>query len=108
MDTGRVQEGEIIGKPTLLAKYAGLKDAKQILDSLGRAGYPVEDVSVLFRVHGTDQVIDLVTGNVAAGQALPSEHVRPEDLQDGQTAVLLHPNPDQLAAVKQALAEIGE
>jgi hypothetical protein len=106
-DPAQAPEYEIVGKPTMLAKFEGRLDAERILDSLRRIGYPLEDVSVLFRVEGSDEVLDLTTGQPAAGQAITEEELKPKQLTRGQTAVLLHPNPEQLEAVQQALSEIG-
>ena len=101
-------ESEIVGKPTLLAKYEGRLDAQAVLNALGRAGYPLEDVSVLFKVLGSDEVIDLASGQVAAGQSLNERELTPQKAQQGQTAVLLHPTVEQLDGVKAALAELGK
>jgi len=104
-------ENEIVGRPTLLAKYAGRLDAQQILDALGQVGYPLNDVSVLFKLAGSDEVVDLVSGQIAAGQSLTEkelERFNQKHGQNGQTAVLLHPEQGQFAAVKQALEQIGQ
>lgn len=106
-DPAQAPEFEIIGKPTMLAKFEGRLDAEQILDSFRRIGYPLDDVSVLFRVAGSDQVIDLTTGQPAAGQSITEKELKPKQLMNGQTDVLLHPTPEQLDAVRQALSEIG-
>ncbi len=106
-DPAQAPEFEIIGKPTLLAKFEGRLDAEQILDSFKQIGYPLDDVSVLFRIEGSDEVIDLTTGQLAAGQAITQEELKPKQLIRGQTAVLLHPTPEQLEAVRQALAQFG-
>ena len=100
-------QGEIVGRPTMLAKFEGHLDPGPILDSLKRIGYPLEDVSVLFRVLGGDQVYDLVAGHVAAGQSLTDEELNARKLAKGQTVVLMHPTTAQFPAVKQALSEIG-
>lgn len=106
-DPAKAPEFEIIGKPTLLAKFEGRLDAAQILDSLGRIGYPLDDVSVLFKVGGSDEVLDLTTGQPAAGQSITEKDLKPKNLSNGQTVVLLHPEPEQLDAVKQALSAVG-
>src|SRR5437762_2197602 len=90
-DPAAAPEFEIVGLPTLLAKYQGRLEAEQILDSLRRVGYPTDDVSVLFRVEGSEEVIDLRTGHPAAGQAITDEELKPKHMTHGQTAVLLHP-----------------
>lgn len=100
-------QGEIVGRPTMLAKFQGRLDAEPILESLKRIGYPLEDVSVLFRIEGGEQVVDLVAGRVAAGQSLTDEELNARKLAKGQTVVLMHPTTEQFPAVKQALSEIG-
>jgi hypothetical protein len=101
-------EGEIVGRPTLLAKYAGRVDENQILGSLRQIGYPPEDVSVLFQLEGSDQVVDQFTGHVAAGQALTDEELARQREERGHTAVLMHPEQEQFEAVKGALSALGE
>jgi|SRR5436190_7999428 len=101
------KQGSIVGRPTMLAKFEGRLEPQPILDSLQRIGYPLEDVSVLFRVDGGDQVVDLVAGHVAAGQSLTDAELTARKLAKGQTVVLMHPTKEQLPAVKQALSEIG-
>ncbi|MFL5735119.1 MAG: hypothetical protein ACJ78Q_18340 [Chloroflexia bacterium] len=100
-------QGEIIGKPTMLVKYDGMLDAETVLSCLKRVNYPLEDVSILFRVEGSDQVMDLTTGHMAAGQSLTDEELSARKSQSGQTLVLLHPTAEQAPAVRQALTEIG-
>jgi hypothetical protein len=100
-------EGKIVGRPTMLAKFEGRLDHEQVLRSLERTGYPLEDVSVLFRPEGSDQVVDLTTGHVAAGQSLTDEEIERRKLEKGQTVVLLHPTTEQVQSVNAALAEIG-
>ena len=63
-------EGRIIGRPTMLVTYGTKLDVKAVLEAVGGVGYPLDDVSVYYRVAGTDQVIDAATGQVATGQAL--------------------------------------
>lgn len=102
-----VQEGEIVGLPTMLAKYAGRQDANRILESLKQIGYPLDDVSVLFRLEGSDQVLDQLTGQVAAGQALTDKDLHSPKVEHGQTVVLMHPYREQLQAVEAVLQSIG-
>jgi hypothetical protein len=99
-------EGEIVGLPTMLAKFDGYYPADQVLQALGSIEYPLEDVSVLFRLQGTDQVLDLTTGDVAAGQSVTEEEIRSEKVK-GQTVVLAHPPSDRLESVRQALSQVG-
>jgi hypothetical protein len=101
-------EGRIIGRPTLLVTYAIKLDAQAILDAIGGMGYPLDDVSVYYRVGSTDQVIDAVTGQVAAGQALSAEELRGRALEKLETLVLLHPNAEQFVALQSALRPLGE
>jgi hypothetical protein len=66
-------------------------------------------VSVLFQFDGSDQVIDQTTGDVAAGQSLTQEELErgKAPAKKGHTVVLLHPLPNQTAAVQAALGELG-
>jgi len=107
-DPARAVEGEIVGRPTMLAKFAGRQDAQAVLDALGGLGYSLEDVSVLYKLQGSDQVIDQVTGYVAAGQSLTEEELARHQNEPGQTVVLLHPLPEQAHAVQSALSELGQ
>ena len=99
--------GEIVGRPTLLATYNGRIDAQSILDRLGQTGYSLEDVSVYYRPQGTDQVIDAVTGQVAAGQSLNEGELKRDTLEKVDTLVLMHPDHTQFPAVQQALISAG-
>jgi hypothetical protein len=101
------EQGEIVGKPTMLAKFDRMLNVEQVLDCLRRVEYPLEDVSVLFRIEGSDQVVDLTTGHVAAGQSLTDEELNAQKSQRGQTLVLLHPTGEQAPSVRKALLEIG-
>ena len=47
-----------------MVTYATRLDSQAIRDAIGGTGYPLDDVSVYYRVAGTDQVID------ALGEAL--------------------------------------
>jgi hypothetical protein len=107
-DPARAVEGEIVGRPTMLAKFTGKQDTQAVLDALGGMGYSLEDVSVLFRLAGSDQVIDQVTGHVAGGQALSEEEVARHKDWQGQTVVLLHPLPEQAHAIEAALSKLGK
>ena len=106
-DAPLAAQGEIVGRPTMLAKFGGRLDPQQVLGCLERVGYPLEDVSVLYQVEGSDQVVDLTTGHVASGQSLTDEELSAQKSQRGQTLVLLHPTGEQAPAVRQALAELG-
>lgn len=99
-------EGEIVGLPTMLAKFDAYYDAESVLSCLRGIGYPLEDVSVLFRLDGSDQVLDLTTGSVAAGQSVTEEEIRDQKVK-GHTVVLLHPGTDQAQTVRQALSSLG-
>src|SRR6059058_4027094 len=101
-------EGRIIGRPTLMVTYATRLDSQAIRDAIGGTGYPLDDVSVYYRVAGTDQVIDATTGQVAAGQALSAEELRGRALERLETLVLLHPNAEQFVALQGALRPLGE
>jgi hypothetical protein len=100
--------GKIVGKPTLLVTFGNRLDAKPILDAIGALDYPLRDVSVYYRVAGTDQVLDAVTGQVAAGQALTDEDAKVLDRNALETLVLMHPNGEQFVAVQGALRQFGE
>jgi hypothetical protein len=101
-------EGRIIGRPTMLVTYTSKLDAQAIQNAIGGTGYPLDDVSVYYRVAGTDQVIDAVTGQVAAGQALSADELRGRALERLETLVLLHPNAEQFVALQGALRPLGE
>ena len=103
MDSSRM-----VGKPTLMAIYPERYDAKAILDSIGGVGYPVNDVSVYYRVKGTDHVVDATTGQVAAGQSINQSEVTTDVLNKVETVVLLHPTAEQVRAVTGALSFLGE
>ncbi|HET9495610.1 MAG TPA: hypothetical protein VFR15_15360 [Chloroflexia bacterium] len=100
--------GKIVGKPTLLVTFTDRLDARRILDAVGALNYPLNDVSVYYRVVGTDQVIDALTGQVAAGQALSEEDTEGLDLNKVDTLVLMHPSGEQFVAVQGALNQFGE
>jgi hypothetical protein len=101
-------DGRIVGKPTLLVTYSSKLDPQAILAAIGGVGYPLDDVSVYYRVEGTDQVIDATTGQVAAGQALSAEELRGKALEKLDTLVLLHPDGAQFVAIQDALKPLGE
>src|SRR5436190_20037197 len=105
---GIEDDGRIVGKPTLLVTYSSKLDPQAILSAIGGMGYPMDDVSVYYRVAGTDQVIDATTGQVAAGQALSAEELRGRALERLETLVLLHPNAEQFVALQGALRPLGE
>jgi hypothetical protein len=107
-DPAQADEGEIVGRPTMLATFTGRQDTQAVLDALRGVGYPLDDASVLFRLAGSDQVIDQVTGHVAGGQALTEEEVAKHKDWQGQTVVLLHPLPEQAHAIEAALSKLGE
>jgi hypothetical protein len=107
-DPALAPEGEIVGKPTMLAKFSGKQDAQKVLDALGAVGYPLNDVSVLLRIEGSDQVLDQVSGHVAAGQSVTEEELQKNKDTPGQTVVLLHPLPEQSHSVEAALSQLGQ
>jgi hypothetical protein len=100
--------GKIVGLPTLLVTFSSKLDPRAVLDAVGGLNYPLEDVSVYYRVAGTDQVIDAKTGQVAAGQALSEEDAKGLDLNAVDTLVLMHPSGEQFVAVQSALKQFGE
>src|SRR5438128_118093 len=101
-------EGRITGRPTLMVTYTSKLDPQTIRAAIGGTGYPLDDVSVYYRVAGTDQVIDAVTGQVAAGQALSADELRGRALEKLETLVLLHPSAEQFVALQGALRPLGE
>ena len=94
----------IVGLPTMIARFDGPREARPILDALQRAGHPADDVAVLLRPAGTDAVVDLVTGDRAAGQS-GDARLLPD--QGSTTVVILHPAADRLDAVRAALNALG-
>ena len=103
MDSSRM-----VGKPTLMAVYPQRYDVAAILDSIRRVGYPLNDVSVYYRMKGTDHVVDATTGQVAAGQSVNQDEITQEGLNSAETVVLLHPGTEVVEAVTGALHLVGE
>jgi len=103
----KAPDGVIVGRPTLMAIYDSKLDAKGVLDTLGRAGYPLEDVSVYYRPKGGDQVLDAITGEVAAGQSLAQTEITPKMLENLDTIVLMHPDKDNAQSLQQTLKSLG-
>ncbi|MBF6614060.1 MAG: hypothetical protein IVW55_13105 [Chloroflexi bacterium] len=108
MDSTVANEGRITGKPTLMAIYPKRLAAEAVLAQLGDAGYPLADVSVYYRLGGTTEVLDAVTGQVAAGQSLNDAEITPQQRETSQTVVLLHPSQEQFGAVQTTLLKLGE
>jgi hypothetical protein len=94
----------IVGRPTLMAIFDGHREAQSILEALRGTGHPLDDVSVLLRPAGTDAVEDLLTGERPAGQ---SGDARLLSDKGSKTLVLLHPDNEQLEAVRAALTGLG-
>lgn len=103
----KAPDGVIVGRPTLMAIYDSKLDAKVVFDSLGRAGYPLEDISVYYRPKGGDQVLDAITGEVAAGQSLAQTEITPKMLENLDTIVLMHPDKAHAESVRQTLMSLG-
>lgn len=101
-------DARMVGKPTLMAIYPEKHEAGAILDGLGKVGYPLNDVSVYYRLKGTDQVLDATTGQVAAGQSINSSDLTPQALAGVETVVLLHPSAETSQAVVGALNMAGQ
>lgn len=96
----------MIGRPTLLAIFPVRLDAHTLLDALKRLDYGQSDVSVYYRLRGTDGVIDAVSGKVPAGQTLTeADFARAGGNVD--TLVLMHPAGERLAAVRGVFATMG-
>jgi hypothetical protein len=100
-------DGMIVGRPTLMAIYDSKLEAKGLLDRLRGVGYPLEDVSVYYRVKGSDQVLDATTGEVAAGQSLAQTEITPKMLESLDTIVLLHPDEANAQSLQQMLKSLG-
>ena len=100
-------DGVIVGRPTLMAIYDSKLDAKGVLDTLRGTGYPLQDVSVYYRVKGTDQVLDATTGEVAAGQSLAQTEITPKMLENLDTIVLMHPDKAHAQSMQQTLKSLG-
>ncbi len=101
-------DSQMVGKPTLMAIYTGRLEAATVLDSLGRVGYPLNDVSVYYRLKDTDQVLDATTGQVAAGQSLSNTDLTDELRRNVDTVVLLHPDRRASANVLTVLNSLGQ
>ncbi len=101
-------DARMIGKPTLMAVYPHRYEAAVVLDSIGKVSYPLSDVSVLYRLRGTDHVVDAVTGHVAAGQSISDSDLTPALLKEAETVVILHPDDEVAPAVRAALEAIGD
>lgn len=99
--------GRIKGKPTLLAIYSGRLPADSVLGALQSVEYPLDDVAVYYRLEGTDQVIDAVTGKIAAGQSLNEVELSRKDSDKVDTLVLMHPPADRFPAVRSVLNGLG-
>ena len=90
-----------------MAIYDTKLDAMGVLNSLGGAGYPLEDVSVYYRIKGSDQVLDAATGEVASGQSLAQTEITPKMLENLDTIVLMHPSKAAAQSVQQTLMSLG-
>jgi len=100
------EQTTIVGRPTYMATFAGAPAAGPIVEALTSIGYPRDDISVLLRPAGGDAVVDLLSGETAAGQdADAAQEVAAG--QEATTLVLLHPEPAQIAAVRAALTGLG-
>jgi hypothetical protein len=106
-DSG-IDSGHIVGKPTLLVTFRARLDGPMVVSALNGIGYPSADVRVYHRPEGTDQVIDALTGEVPAGEALTREDAGKQAERKLETLVLLHPDPAQFLAAQGALAQFGE
>jgi len=101
------EQTTIVGRPTYMVMFAGAQEPGPILDKLASAGYPREDISILLRPAGSDSAIDLLSGENAAGQDTDAVARARHSDKEPTTLVLLHPEPDQIAAVRQALTGMG-
>ena len=103
----KAPDGVIMGRPTLMAIYNTKLDPAGVLDSLRGTGYPLQDVSVYYRVRGSDQVLDATTGEVAAGQSLAQTEITPKMLENLDTIVLMHPDTAHSQSLQQTLKSLG-
>ena len=99
--------GSIYGRSTLLVTFDVRVDAQALLAALGVLGYPVSDVRIYYRPVGTDQVIDAITGEVPAGEALQLDKLKAKGDLQVQTLVLMHPDAAQFVAVQGAFKPLG-
>ncbi len=111
-DAGSEHEHEVdnapmVGRPTLLVTFSAKLDGQAVMSALGKVGYPVSDVRIYHRPVGTDQVIDALTREVPAGEALARNVTASKDGRKLDTLVLLHPDGAQFVAVKGALDQLG-
>ncbi len=100
------EQTTIVGRPTYTATFPGRHEAAPIIAALTATGYPAEDISILFRPAGGDAVVDLMSGENAAGQDADAQ-AEAAKKGAGTTLVLLHPEGDQLVAVRAAIAGLG-
>ncbi len=96
----------IVGRPTYVAMFKGAQQPGPILDKLTGIGYPKDDISILLRPAGTDSAIDQRRGENAAGQDTDAEAAAAAT-PGAVTLVILHPEPEQVEAVRAALREMG-
>jgi|GEM_PF-2839863 len=112
LDHGRLEvtqagEGQIIGRPTLLAIFQQHLPVQDLLNRLRQIGYPMEDVAVYYRLKGTDQVIDATTGQVAAGQSITEAELAGNQIESAETLLLIHPEEEQVRSVEQMITTMG-
>ena len=99
--------GSIYGKSTLLVTFTTRVDAQAVLSALGVLGYPVSDVRIYYRPVGSDQVIDAITGQVPAGEALQLDKLKAKGEPQVETLILMHPDAAQFVAVQGAFMPLG-
>lgn len=112
VEQGRIQveqarEGQIVGRPTLLAIFQQHLPPQDLMNRLREVGYPMEDVTIYYRLKGTDQVVDAITGEVAAGQSITTAEVSPAQLQSAETVLLMHPTEEYVNPIQGVLTAIG-
>ncbi len=103
----RAGEGQIVGRPTLLAIFPQRLPPQDLMNGLRRIGYPMEDVAVYYRLRGTDQVVDALTGQVAAGQSITQAEIDETQLANAETLLLIHPDVGHVQAVQGMLSAMG-
>lgn len=107
MHNHEIDSGHIFGKPTLLVTFGSKLAGSDVLAALGSISYPLDDVRVYHRPVGTDQVIDAITGEVPAGEALPRGATSGKVIQKCETLILMHPDAAQFVATQGALKQFG-
>src|SRR5205823_10203437 len=94
--------------PTLLVTFGQKLDAQALLSAIDAIGYPASDVHIYHRPMGSDQVIDAITGQIPAGEAINPNKLKSKETQNLETLILMHPNGTQFVALQTALKQFGD